>query len=92
MPVSNILVLVVTLKVVMVAMAVVLAHLTYSAYQRSGSDDLRMLSVGFGSVLGGILLGGLTSFSQDLMLGVLVESLFVTLGLGFMIYSLYGYR
>lgn len=91
---TNIAVLVILVKLVVLTQTIVLAHLTFTAYRRSEEEDLLVLSVGFGSIMAGVVIGGVAYHFLGFgsLVGVLSESLFIALGLGLMILSLYGYR
>lgn len=85
---------VILVKLVMLALVLVLAHQTYRAYRRSPRPDIRALSIGFGALATGILLGGgvyqLMHF--DIMIGLLVESIFSAFGFGMIVYSICGFE
>ena len=68
----------------------VVTYLAYSAYRRTGDPSLRLLAFGFAFVGVGVLLAGFTFELLDVSLGVgiLLESLFVLLGLSIIAYSL----
>jgi len=85
---------VILVKMVILALSLVLTHLTFRAYQRSRRQEIWVLSVGFGSISVGVLLGGAVYefLHVDVMLGLLVEAVFTALGLGMVLYSLYGFR
>jgi len=85
---------VILVKLVILALALVLTHLTFTAYRRSNRSEIGVLTVGFGSVAVGILFGGsLYQFAHaDIMVGLLVEALFTAFGLGMIVYSLYGFE
>lgn len=87
-------ILVILVHITILAQSLVLAHLTYTAYRRSGGTDLRTLSISFISILVGVLGAGIVFalFDAALLVALLVESVFFAIGLGIMIYSLYGYR
>ncbi len=89
---TDLTIFVILLKIVIFVQAVVLAHLTFSAYRRSGETDLVLLSIAFSSIVVGVLLEGAVTqvFGLGLLVGSLIESVFVALALGVMIYSLYG--
>lgn len=68
-----------------------ITYIAYKAYRRTGEQSLKMLSVGFGIItVGAFLTGAGNQFlSVSLELGVLINSVFVALGLGVIMYSLY---
>lgn len=65
-------------------------YLAYRAYQRTRDESLRLLAVGFGLIVVGVLFGGFTFeiLMVDIGVGVLIESLFVLAGLSIIAYSL----
>jgi hypothetical protein len=69
----------------------VITYIGYKAYRRTGERSLKMLSVGFCIITVGAFLTGAANqfFSVSLELGVLINSIFVALGLGVIMYSLY---
>jgi hypothetical protein len=68
-----------------------ITYIAYKAYRRTSEQSLKMLSVGFGIITVGALLTGAGNqfFSVSLELGVLINSIFVAVGLGVIMYSLY---
>lgn len=84
---------VILVKLVMLALAIVLTHLTYSSYRRSGQPEIGSLAVGFGSMTLGILLaGGLYQLlAYEILYALLIEASFTAFGLGMIVYSLYGF-
>ncbi|MFC6616136.1 hypothetical protein ACFQAS_14600 [Halopenitus salinus] len=68
-----------------------ITYIAFKAYRRTGEDSLRVLGVGFGIITLGAILTGVANqfFSVGLALGVLINSLFVALGLAVIMYSLY---
>ena len=90
---NNLVASVVLVKLVMLALAVVLTHLTYRSYRRSGRTEIRALSVGFAAIAIGILVAGALYLSgSELLVGLLVEAVFSSFGLGMIVYSLYGFE
>jgi heme/copper-type cytochrome/quinol oxidase subunit 3 len=65
-------------------------YLAYKAYRRTRDESLRLLSVGFTLIVVGVLLGGFTFeiLMVDIGVGVLIESLFILVGLSVIAYSL----
>ncbi|MFT4882551.1 MAG: heme/copper-type cytochrome/quinol oxidase subunit 3 [Natronomonas sp.] len=65
-------------------------YLAYRAYRRTHDESLRLLSVGFGLIVVGVLLAGFTFeiLMVDIGVGILIESLFVLMGLSVVAYSL----
>lgn len=68
-----------------------ITYIAFKAYRRTSADSLRVLGVGFGIITLGAILTGVANqfFSVGLALGVLINSLFVALGLAVIMYSLY---
>ena len=68
-----------------------ITYIAFKAYRRTGADSLRVLGVGFGIITLGAILTGVANqfFSVGLALGVLINSLFVALGLAVIMYSLH---
>lgn len=66
------------------------AYLAFSAYQRTYDRALGFLGVGFTLIVVGVLLGGFTFelLGVPLGVGVLIESLFILLGLSVIAISL----
>ena len=66
------------------------SYLAYKAHRRTGSESLRLLSIGFGLVVVGVFLAGVTFelVGVPLGVGVLIESLFGLAGLAIIAYSL----
>jgi heme/copper-type cytochrome/quinol oxidase subunit 3 len=77
-------------KTLILVVGSVVTYLAYSAYRRTGDRSLRLLAFGFALVGIGVLLAGFTFELLDVPLGVgiLLESLFVLVGLGVVAYSL----
>lgn len=65
---------------------------SYRAFQRTGSDALRALAIGFGVVTAGAFLGGvLHQFTGiGFETSVLVQTVLTTVGFGVIVYSLYA--
>jgi heme/copper-type cytochrome/quinol oxidase subunit 3 len=68
----------------------VVTYLAFSAYRRTEDRSLGLLATGFGLIVVGVLLAGLTFelLSSSLGVGILIESLFVLSGLSIIAYSL----
>ncbi|MFB6160729.1 MAG: hypothetical protein ABEJ61_06085 [Haloferacaceae archaeon] len=77
-----------TLTLVLGGSITVYAH---RAHRRTGSDALRALAVGFGTVTLGALLAGIVDrlLPLDPNLALAVESLFTTVGFAVILYSLF---
>ncbi len=68
----------------------VVTYLAFSAYRRTEDRSLGLLATGFGLIVVGVLLAGLTFelLSSSLGIGILIESLFILSGLSIIAYSL----
>lgn len=68
-----------------------ITYVAFKAYRRTGEESLRVLGVGFGIITLGALLTGVANqfFSVSLEVGVLINSIFVALGLAVIMYSLH---
>ena len=68
----------------------VVTYLAFSAYRRTHHRALGLLAVGFGLIVIGVSLAGITFeiLNVPLGVGILIESLFVLLGLSTIAYSL----
>ncbi|MFC7059880.1 DUF7521 family protein [Halovenus salina] len=68
-----------------------ITYIAFKAYRRTGEESLRVLGVGFGIITLGALLTGVANqfFSVSLEVGVLINSIFVALGLAVIMYSLH---
>lgn len=68
----------------------VVTYLAFSAYRRTYDRSLGFLAVGFGLIVVGVLLAGITFELLDVALGVgiLIEGLFVLFGLSIIALSL----
>lgn len=71
-----------------------ITYIAYRAYRRTGEDSLRVLGIGFGVITLGALLTGVANqfFLLSLARGVLINSVFVAIGLAVIMYSLYIQR
>lgn len=68
-----------------------ITYIAFKAYRRTGEQSLRVLGSGFGIITFGALLSGVANqfLSVSLEFGVLINSVFVALGLAVIMYSLY---
>ncbi|MFB6200949.1 MAG: hypothetical protein ABEI98_02955 [Halorhabdus sp.] len=68
--------------------------IAFKAYHRSGDRSIGVLGIGFGVITIGALVTGIANqlFSVSLEIGVLVNSVFVAVGLAVIMYSLYMQR
>ncbi len=68
----------------------VVTYLAVSAYRRTNDRSLGLLAVGFGLIVIGVLLAGVTFelLGVSLGVGILIESLFVLIGLSIIALSL----
>jgi hypothetical protein len=77
-------------KTLILVVGGVVTYLAFSAYRRTFDRSLGFLAVGFGLIVIGVLLAGITFELLEVALGVgvLVESLFVLAGLSIIAHSL----
>ncbi|QPV61634.1 hypothetical protein I7X12_12815 [Halosimplex litoreum] len=66
----------------------------YRAYRRAGDPSLRALGAGFGVITLGALVSGAANqfFAVPFETGILVNSIFLAVGLAIIMYSLYMQR
>lgn len=78
------------IKTLILIIGGLVTFLAYKAYRRTENSSLRLLSVGFGLVVLGVLLAGITYeiIGVSLGIGILIESLFVLAGMTIIAYSL----
>ncbi len=83
--------LVVALKTITLLLGGLITYLAFKAYRRTRARSLGALAVGFGIVTLGVLLAGAADqlLGVEFRLGLLIESLLVTVGFGIIVYSLY---
>lgn len=88
---STIVTAIAVVKAVILLLGGGITFIAYKAYSRTGDRSLRILGVGFAIITMGALLTGIANqfFSVSLETGVLVNSLFVAVGLAVILYSLY---
>lgn len=66
------------------------ALLAYRAFRRTGSAALRAVTVGFGAIVVGSVLGGaIHLLGGAVALGVVLQSTVTAVGFGILLYSLY---
>ena len=77
-------------KTLILVIGGVVTYLAFSAYRRTYDRSLGFLAVGFALIVIGVLLAGVTFelLNVTLGVGVLIESLFVLLGLSIIALSL----
>lgn len=78
-------------KTLILVVGGIVTYLAFSAYRRTCDRSLGFLSVGFGFIVVGVLLAGITFelLSVSLSVGVLIEGLFVLVGLSIIASSLW---
>ena len=88
---NSIIMAIAAVKFVILLLGGGITYIAFKAHRRTGEDSLRVLGVGFGIITLGAILTGVANqfFSVGLALGVLINSLFVALGLAVIMYSLY---
>ncbi|MFB6236736.1 MAG: hypothetical protein ABEH81_07475 [Halopenitus sp.] len=81
-------------KAVILILGCGITYIAYKAYRRSGDRSVGVLGVGFGIITVGAVISGVAYqlFSVSLTSGILVNSLFVAVGLAVIMYSLYMQR
>lgn len=82
---------IIIVKTVILLLGSGVTYIAYKAHRRTGTDSLRILSIGFGIITLGALLAGIANqiLGVSLEQGILINSLLVALGLGIIMYSLY---
>ncbi len=82
------------IKFVILVLGGGITYIALKAYRRIGENSLRVLGFGFGIITFGAILSGVANqfFSVGLALGVLINSVFVALGLAVILYSLHIQR
>lgn len=85
---------IVIVKSVILVLGGGITFIAFKAYRRTGEPSLRALGFGFGVItLGALATGSADQFlSLPLETGVLVNSMFVAIGLAIVMYSLYIQR
>jgi hypothetical protein len=91
---NGILTAIAVIKSVILLLGGGITYIAFKAYRRTGASSLRILGIGFGIITLGAFFTGLANqfFSVSLEVGVLVNSIFVALGLAVIMYSLYTQR
>lgn len=87
---SNVLLLMGVVKAVIGILGAVITYFSFKAYRRTKDNSLGFLTLGFGFVTTGAVLGG-TLFEileVSLAVGILVEGIFVCIGFAFVALSL----
>jgi hypothetical protein len=81
----------IVVKTAILVLGGLISYFSYKAYRRTGSPALRALTVGFGIITFGALLGGVFDMILDISLaaGVLVDSVLTLVGFAVITYSLY---
>jgi hypothetical protein len=89
--VNETLVAIAAVKSVILLLGGAITGIAYRAYRRAGDPSLGVLGVGFGIITLGALLSGAANqfFDVPLEVGVLVNSVFLAVGLAVIMYSLY---
>jgi hypothetical protein len=69
-----------------------ITYFSLKAYRKTGSQSLRALSMGFGIITLGALLGGTFDFifGVDLAAGLLIDAILTFVGFAVITYSLYA--
>jgi hypothetical protein len=84
--------LIVALKTITLVLGGLITYFSFKAYQRTGGEPLKYLSVGFAVVTFGTLIAGvidqLLPYSNDIALAV--QSALTAVGFAVIVYSLYS--
>ncbi len=87
---------IVVAKTLILVLGGLITHFSYRAYRRTGTPEHWWLTLGFGVITVGAVLGGVldlaveTYYGEDLLYtSVLVSSSMTAVGLGVILYSLY---
>lgn len=82
---------VVVAKLAVLVLGLLVVRLAYRAYRRTGSRSLRSLTIAFGCITLGAILGGVVHQLLDvgLVTGVLVNSALTAVGFVVLVHSLY---
>lgn len=87
---------IVVTKTLILVMGGLITYYSYQAYQRTGTPQHKWLTLGFGIVTAGAILGGALDLVVGNVLGqnliytsILVSSTLTAVGLGVILYSLY---
>jgi hypothetical protein len=79
-------------KTITLVLGGLVTYLAFKAYRRTDASALRALSVGFGVITVGAIVGGLVDILSNLgvLFGVLVQSVLTMVGFAVIVYSLYA--
>jgi hypothetical protein len=79
-------------KTITLVLGGLVTYLAFKAYRRTDASALRALSVGFGVITVGAIVGGLVDIlsSFGVLFGVLVQSVLTMVGFAVIVYSLYA--
>ena len=85
---------IVAVKAIILILGGGITYIAFKAYRRSRDSSIGVLGIGFGVITVGAFLTGVANqfFSVSLEIGVLVNSVFVAVGLAIIMYSLYIQR
>jgi hypothetical protein len=88
---NSIIMAIAAVKFVILLLGGGITYIAFKAYRRTGEHSLRVLGIGFGIITLGAILTGVANqfFSVGLAPGVLVNSIFVAVGLAVIMYSLH---
>jgi hypothetical protein len=91
---NGILTAIAVVKFVILLLGGGITYIAFKAYLRTREHSIRVLGVGFGIITLGAFLTGVANqfFSVSLELGVLINSVFVAIGLAIIMYSLHIQR
>lgn len=88
---SGMMVAIILIKSVITVLGAGITFIAFKAFHRTKDPSLQLLAFGFGVItLGALLTGALDQvYSASLEVGVLMNSTFVAIGFGVILYSLY---
>lgn len=91
---SDMITAIAVVKSIILLLGSAITYISLKAYRRVGDPSLGILGAGFGVITLGALLTGIANqfFSVSLEMGVLVNSIFVAVGLAIILYSVYIQR
>lgn len=91
---SELTVAIAVVKSVILLLGGAITVVAYRAYQRTGDPSLGLLGAGFGVITLGALISGAANqfFAVPFKTGILVNSIFLAIGLAIIMYSLYRQR
>lgn len=88
---TEIMIAIIVVKSVILLLGGGITYIAFKAYRRTGAASLQMMGAGFGIITLGAFVTGIANqfLSVSLDAGVLINSIFVAVGLAVIMYSLY---